>query len=185
MGTRKFWIFLVALFICLTAICFAVDKYMRNRRQNATFQTIYAIRGAIVAEIQKKNHDLWEVSVPGDGHWYRLGNGTYDSLVTKLSKHHDLKTTKNWNPSRPLLDTWGNRFKIMFYHQPNEAWGISIISNGPDGAEQTSDDFADSATYPYPGVDIYDPNLKGPDFVPGFDKYRIIDTNDSEWRECQ
>jgi len=185
MGTRKFWIFLVALFICLIAIFFTVDKYMRNRRRNITLQTIYAIQGAIVTEIQKENHDLWEVSVPGDGYWYRLSNRTYDSLVTKLSRHHDLKTPKNWNLSRPLLDPWGNRFKIMFYHRPDEIWGISILSNGPDGVEQTSDDFACSANYPYPEVDIYDPNLKGPDFVPGFDKYRVIDANDSEWRHRQ
>jgi hypothetical protein len=175
MRTLKLWNFLVVLIICLIAGFFGFDKYMRHCRRNAAFRTMYAIQTAIVSEIQKENHGLWEVSIPGDGHWYILRSTTYDSLVTKLSKHHDLEMPKDWIASRSLLDPWGNRFRIMFYHNPYKTWGISIISNGPDCVEQTPDDLGGSATYPYPGVDIYDPNLKSPDFVPGFDRYRVVE----------
>jgi hypothetical protein len=175
MRNLKFWILLVVMIICLITGVFGIDKYIRHCRRNAALNTIHAIKNAIVSEIQKDNHKLFEVNVPGDGHWYILQNTTYDSLIAKLIKHHDLDTPKEWNHSRPLLDPWGNRFRIMFYHNPNKTWGISIISNGPDRVEQTPDDLGGSSNYPYPGIDILDPNLKSPDFIPGFDRYRVVE----------
>ena len=74
-------------------------------------------------------------------------------------------------------DPWGNRFRIMLYHNPGKTWGISISSNGPDGIEQTADDLGRSSNYPYPRIDIADPNLNRPDFSAGFDRYRLVESN--------
>lgn len=156
---------------------FAAYKGVQHRRRNAALGAIYEIKAAILSEVRKDHHELWEINVPADGHWYILQTRTYDGLITKLSKHHDLKAAKNWNCSRLLLDPWGNRFRIMFRRQPGETWAISILSNGPDGLEQTVDDLARTSTYPYPGVDLSDPNLKWFGFVPGFDRYPLVESD--------
>lgn len=177
MGLFKLRIFLMVLIVLLIASFWGIRKYCQLRRRTATLNTIHAIQTAILVELRKDNHGLKEVGVPGDGHWYVLRSTSYDSLVTKLGKHHDIGATANWQVSRPLLDPWGNRFRIMLYHNPGKTWGISILSNGPDGIEQTADDLGRSSNYPYPGVLIGDPNVGGPDFTPGFDRYRIVESN--------
>ena len=71
--------------------------------------------------------------------WYVLSDREYDQIIPRVSRHQ-LDVDPTWDPAKPLLDRWGNRYAIAVrVLRPGEA-DVAVISKGPDGRLFTGDD---------------------------------------------
>jgi len=139
--SRKIYCFLAVLFVAIIAL-HSLFTYLQDASKiGHVHGNISAMMAAIYSELDKGNDVLKDIFCKQSQNWAALTNEQYDLLISELV-HKDcyLDHVKGWEPSMPMTDGWGNRYKLYYRVVNGDQYDILIISNGPDGRYGTEDD---------------------------------------------